>query len=64
MEHAAYIGAEYLFERPFDRDAAEVQNRIHAFDQVMHCGFVCQVADLDFFVFASGWRHVGNIGNA
>lgn len=61
MEHAADIGAENLFERTLHRHAAEVQDRIHAFDQLMHRLLVGEVARHDFFAIINGWRHVGDV---
>ncbi|MNY39519.1 hypothetical protein D3C86_1742030 [compost metagenome] len=38
-----------------------MQDRIHAFDQLMYCLLVGEVARHDFFAIINGWRHVGDV---
>lgn len=64
MEDAADVGPEDFFERPLHRDAAEVQDRIHAFDQLVHGVFVGEVAEHDFFAIIGGRGEGGDVGQA
>ena len=64
VEHATDVGAEDFFERPLDRDAAEMQDRIDPFDQLMHGLLVGEVAEHDFFVVIDGRGEGGDVGQA
>ncbi|CEL29878.1 hypothetical protein SRM1_03232 [Pseudomonas fluorescens] len=54
VEDAADVGAEYLFERPFNGHTAEMQDRVDAFDELVHSVFVGEIAQHDFFVIIHG----------
>ncbi|MNQ79198.1 hypothetical protein D3C85_941350 [compost metagenome] len=64
VEHAADVGAEDLFERALGRHAAEVQDRVHAFDQLMHRLLVGQIAGHDFFAIIDGRCDIGDVRQA
>ena len=64
VEDAADVGAEDLFERALGGHAAKVQDRVHAFDQLMHGLLVGQIARHDFFTVVDGWRDVGDVRQA
>jgi hypothetical protein len=44
------------------RRAAEVQDGVDAFDQLMHGGFVCQITAHHFFVGAGSRCHLADVG--
>ncbi len=57
------VGRQDRFERPFDRDAAQVDDRVHALDQRIDRLRVGQVARHDFLARARG-AQLGNVGQA
>ncbi|MNP09898.1 hypothetical protein D3C76_1020210 [compost metagenome] len=64
VEDAADVGAEDFFERALNRHAAKMQDRVHAFDQLMHGVLVGEVAGHDFFAIIDGGGDVGDVRQA
>ncbi len=64
VKYAADVGAEDLFEGPLHGDTAEMQDRVDAFDQLVHRLFVGKVAEDDFFAIINGRGESGDVRQA
>jgi hypothetical protein len=64
VEDALDVGFEDFLERPLDRHAAQVHDRVATFQQRMHRGLVREVARNDFLVRIGGRSQRCDIGEA
>ncbi len=61
MENPGDIGPEDFFERALNRDSAEMQDGIYAFNQLVNSVFVGEIAQLYFFAGVDSGCHRGDI---